>query len=106
MTHHLKGYISTEKYRIRFIFAFDLDIKEKELENDIYYDKEMQCCFGSIFKNKKNDKDKVVLSIDYTEIRYIFIRQYFYMKSSLEIFTEKNKSYFFNFKRDTDLTQF
>ena len=106
MAHHLKGYISTEKYRIRFIFASDSDIKEEELENDIYYDKEMQCCFGSIFKNKKNDKDKVVISIDYTEIKYIFIRQYFYMKSSLEIFTEKNKSYFFNFKRDTDLTQF
>ena len=106
MTHHLKGYISTEKYRIRFIYAFDSDIKEEELENDIYYDKEMQCCFGSIFKNKKNDKDKVIISIDYTEIKYIFIRQYFYMKSSLEIFTEKHKSYFFNFKRDTDLTQF
>ena len=106
MAHHLKGYISTEKYRIRFIFAFDSDIKEEELKNDIYYDKEMQCCFGSIFKNKKNDKDKVVISIDYTEIKYIFLRQYFYMKSSLEIFTEKNKSYFFNFKRETDLTQF
>ena len=41
LTHHIKGYISTEKYRIRFIFVSDSDIKEEELENDSNYDKDM-----------------------------------------------------------------
>ena len=49
LTHHIKGYISTEKSRIRFIYESDSDIKEEELEKDPNYDKEMQCCFGSIF---------------------------------------------------------
>ena len=106
LTHHIKGYISTEKYRIRFIFVSDSDIKEEELENDPNYDKDMHCCFGSIFQNKKNDKDKVAISIEYSNIKYIFIRQYFYAESALEIFIDNNKSYFFNFKRSKDLDQF
>ena len=104
LTHHIKGYISTEKSRIRFIY--DSNIKEEELENDINYDKEMHCCFGSFFKFKKNDKDKIVISIDYINIKYIFIRQYFYIESALEIYTDSNKSYFFNFKSNKDLVQF
>ena len=106
LTHHIKGYISTEKSRIRFIYESDSDIKEEELEKDPNYDKEMQCCFGSIFKNKKNDKDKIIISIDYINIKYIFIRQYFYIESALEIFTDNNKSYFLNFKTNKDLDQF
>ena len=104
LTHHIKGYISTEKTRIRFIY--ESDVKEEELEIDSNYDKQMKCCFGSIFKNKKNDKDKVVISIEYTNIRFIFIRQYFYTESALEIYTDFNKSYFFNFKTSKDLIQF
>ena len=104
LTHHIQGYISTEKSRIRFIY--DSNIKESELENDINYDKEMHCCFGSIFKHQKNDKDKVVISIEYINIKYIFIRQYFYIESALEIYTDSNKSYFFNFKNNKDLVQF
>ena len=104
LTHHIKGYISTEKSMIRFIH--DSNIKEEEIENDINYDKEMHCCFGSIFKNKNNDKDKVILSIEYTNIKYFFIRQYFYIESGLEIYTKSNKSYFFNFRTNKDLIQF
>ena len=106
ITHHIRGYISTEKSRIRFIFVSESDIKEEELESDPNYDKDMHCCFGSIFKNKKSDKDKVVISINYSNIKYIFIRQYFYLESALEIFLENNKSYFFNFKTNKDLEQF
>ena len=104
LTHHIKGYISTEKSNIRFIH--DSSIKEEELENDLNYDKDMHCCFGSIFKYKNNDKDKVIISIDYTNIKYFFIRQYFYIESALEIYTDSNKSYFFNFKSSKDLVQF
>ena len=106
LTHHIKGYISTEKNGIRFIFASDSDIKEEELKNVTNYDKEMECCFGAIFKNKKNDKDKVVISIEYANIKYIFQRQYFYDETALEIFTKQNKNYFFNFQTDKDLAQF
>ena len=104
LTHHIRGYISTEKTRIRFIY--ESDEKEEQLETDSNYDKEMKCCFGSFFKNKKNDKDKVVISIDYMNIKYIFVRQYFYIESALEIYTDFNKSYFFNFKTSKDLIQF
>ena len=106
LTHHINGYISTEKSRLRFIYSPISDIKEEELENDLKYDKDLKCCFGSIFKYMKNDKDKVIISIDYLNIKYIFIRQYFYSESALEIFTDFNKSYFFNFKTDKDLGQF
>ena len=104
LTHHIKGYISTEKSRIRFIYSSD--IKEEEIENDLNYDKDMHCCFGSIFKSKKNDKDKVVITIEYANITYIFMRQYFYVASALEIYLDNNKSYFFNFKSNRDLVQF
>ena len=106
LTHHIKGYISTEKNSIRFIYVSDSDLKEEELKNDPNYDKEMECCFGSIFKNKKNDKDKVVITIEYINIKYIFIRTYFYEETALEIFTKLNKNYFFNFKNNKDLIQF
>ena len=105
LTHHIKGYISTEKYSIRFIFASNSDIKTEDLENDLNYDKDMQCCFGSIFKNKKNDKDKII-SINYENIKFILLRQYFYNETALEIFTDYNKSYFFNFKTNKDLVNF
>ena len=106
LTHHIKGYISTERSRIRFIFASDSDITEEELEKDPNFDKDMHCCFGSLFRNKKNDKDKVVISIEYSRITYIFIRQYFYVESALEIFVDNNKSYFFNFQNKRDLDYF
>ena len=61
--------------------------------------------FGSIFKNKKNDKDKII-SINYENIKFILLRQYFYNETALEIFTDYNKSYFFNFKTNKDLVNF
>ena len=105
LTHHIRGYVSVESNRIRFIFASNSDIKKTELENDLNYDKDMQCCYGSLFKYKKNNKDKI-LSIDYANIKYIFLRQYFYSESALEIFTSYNKSYFFNFQSDKYLNRF
>jgi hypothetical protein len=105
LTHHIRGYISTESNRIRFFFASDSDIKKLDLENDLHYDKDMQCCYGSFFKYKKNNKDKI-LTIEYNNIKYIFERQYFYNETALEIFTDYNKSYFFNFQKEADLTQF
>ena len=103
LTHHSTGYISTNNLNILFTHS---PFSIQDFENDLTYDNEMGCCYGSIFIHKKSDKDKIYTIIDYKDIKYIFLRKYFYMETALEIFTEKNKSYFFNFKTNQDLIQF
>ena len=66
----------------------------------------MNNCFGSTFKIGIKDKDKVSLSIYYKNIKYIFIKRYFYQSTAMEIYTTDNKSYFFNFKTNSDLTNY
>ena len=107
-THHVKGYISTEKKQVRFFFDAEsrkYDTNET-LENDPTYDRDMDCCFGSTFKTNKADKDKINFKIEYKNIKYMFLRYYFYIQSGLEIYTNKNKVYFLNFKTNRDLLSF
>ena len=107
-THHIKGYISTEKTQLKFFFDAEsrkYDTNES-LENDPTYDRDMDCCFGSIFKTNKRDKDKINFIIDYTNIKFMFLRYYFYIQSGIEIYTKSNKCYFFNFKTNKDLLSF
>ena len=96
-THHIKGYISTEKQFIRFIYYEGDEENEKIKEEDINYDKELHSCFGSIIKNHIKDKEKVDLNFYYEDIKYIFIRNYFYQETAIEIYTFSNKSFFFQF---------
>ena len=107
-THHVKGYISTEKTQLRFYF--DIESRKYDtnelLENDPTYDRDMDCCFGSTFKTNKADKDKINFIIKYTNIKHMFLRYYFYIQSGIEIYTNKNKVYFFNFKTNKDLLSF
>ena len=107
-THHVKGYVSTEKKQFRFYFdaesrKYDTD---ELLENDPTYDRDMDCCFGSTFKTNKADKDKINFIIEYINIKYMFLRYYFYIQSGLEIYTNNNKVYFLNFKTNKDLLSF
>ena len=107
-THHIKGYISTEKTCVKFFFdpeSRKYDTNES-LEKDPTYDRDMDCCFGSIFKTNKRDKDKINFIIDYENIKYMFMRYYFYIQSGIEIYTKKNKVYFLNFKTNKDLLTF
>ena len=107
-THHIKGYISTEKTRIKFFFdpeSRKYDTNES-LENDPTYDRDMDCCFGSTFKTNKRDKDKINFIIEYENIKYMFLRYYFYIQSGIEIYTKNNKVYFLNFKTKQDLSTF
>ena len=107
-THHVKGYISTEKNQLRFYFDSEsrkYDTNEL-LENDPTYDRDMDCCFGSTFKTNKADKDKINFIIEYINIKYMFLRYYFYIQSGLEIYTNNNKVYFLNFKTNKDLLSF
>ena len=103
LTHHITGYIC---YKDEFILFEHFPFSKEDFKNDINYDNDMGCCFGSIFIHKKNDKDKLNIKINYADIKYIFIRKYFYMETGLEFFTDRNKSYLFNFKSNSDLIRF
>ena len=115
LTNHIKGNIYTKRKYIEFLY----DINEENInyndleyfdfynfEEDISYDNELGCCYGSIFKNHKRDREKVQLIIKYEDIKYIFFKNYYYRETAAEIFTEQNKSYFFNFKTNKDLQLF
>ena len=104
-THHIKGYISTEKSSITFTFCPDNETKEL-LEKDPSYDKDMGACFGSTFKRYYKDKDIICLEIKYKSIEFMFKRNYFYQETGLEIYTFEKKSYFLNFKSNQELVKF
>ena len=106
LTHHIRGYASTEEKRIIFIHEVNEFNSNNLIENDEGYDKDMQSCFGSIFKGHQKDKDKVNCEIKYENIKYLFIKTYFYNLTAVEIYTELNKSYLFVFKNNIDLTKF
>ena len=109
-THHIKGNITLKKDSFHFIYENNssktIEALQEEIENDPNYDKDMGCCYGSIFKNQKKDKETISFSLDYSYIKYMFIRVYFYKESGLEIYTKSNKSYFLNFKTKEDMHLF
>ena len=105
-THHIKGYMSTEKTSIKFTHCDEDEESQRLLEDDPSYDKELKCCFGSTFKAHIKDKEKVCIEIKYTDMRYILFRNYFYQKTACEIYTFSNKSYFLNFKDNKELLKF
>ena len=109
-THHIKGNISTKNKYFQFLYEDNtnksLEMLQDEIENDPNFDKDMGCCYGSIFKNHKKDKDNTAFILEYSKIKYMFIRIYFYKESGLEIYTTTNKSYFLNFKTKEDMHLF
>ena len=106
ITHHIRGYASTEKNRIVFIYESEKYHIKSEIENDPGYDKDMSSCFGSIFKGHQKDKDIINFEIKYSDIKYMFIKVYFYNVAAIEIYTELNKSFLLAFKNNKDLNQF
>ena len=108
-THHLNGYITYNNKKITFNYSFQEKTKKltkEEILDDPSYDKDMNNCFGSTFKKCLKDKDKVSLSIYFKNIKYIFIKSYFYQRTAMEIYTLDYKSYFFNFKTNNDLSNY
>ena len=109
-THHIKGNITAKKNYFHFLYEDNsnktLETLQDELENDPNFDKDMGCCYGSIFKNQKKDKDNISFILEYSNIKYMFIRVYFYKESGLEIYTKTNKSYYLNFKTKEDMHLF
>ena len=105
-THHVKGYMSTEKTSIKFTHCDEDEESQRLLEDDPSYDKEMRCCFGSTFKSHLKDNEKVCIEIKYSDMRYVLFRNYFYQDTACEIYTFLNKSYFLNFKNKKELQKF
>jgi len=108
-THHLTGYITCNERKIKFKYSLkekNKKLSEEDLILDPSYDRDMNNCFGSTFTECFKDKDKVNLSIYYKKIKYIFIKRYFYQITAMEIYTTDNTSYFFNFKSNSDLTNY
>ena len=105
-THHIKGYMSTEKTSIKFTHCDEDEESQRLLEDDPSYDKELKSCFGSTFKSHIKDREKVCIEIQYKDMKYILFRNYFYQETACEIYTFSNKSYFLNFKDNKELTKF
>ena len=109
-SHHIKGFIIAKNKYIIFIPEDNRykteEIIRKENENNPKFDKVSGCCYGSYFKLFLKDKDMLHLFIEYSKIKYIFIRVYFYYESALEIYTIDYKSYYLNFKTKEDMNKF
>ena len=108
-THHIHGYIICKNKKIKFLYSqeeLNKKLSTEEILEDPSYDKDMNNCFGSTFRKNLKDKDKTQLNLKYCEIKYIFVRKYFYQNTAMEIYTTNNKSYFFNFKTNSDYENF
>ena len=104
-SHHIKGAMFIREKKLNFRIFSDqkrgIDINGFEdcfSEKDDDYDKERGTCYGSYFTHHPKDKNLYKMSISFNEIKWILKRKYYYKNSALEIFTIKNKSYYFNFK--------
>ena len=108
-SHHIKGVCFIDENQLNFkVFLNQKTGKSMNginlafTENDEDYDPERKTCFGSYFMFHHKDKNLYKISIKYSEIKWIFRRRYYYKNSALEIFTNKNKSFYFNFKFEND----
>ena len=93
---HIKGFLYLDKnfcYFFQNIYDGDINKKLKEKEDD--FDEEKKMCFGSYLKLNQNKY--AYFKIKYTSIQFIFLRNYYYKDSAIEIFTSKNKVYYLNF---------
>ena len=111
-SHHIKGYFNL--YENYFIFYMNIyinnnkdssiiQLKEKtEKNDDLQFDNERNTCYGSFLPDSIcHENIPISKKINYSNINYIFLRRYYYLNSAIEIFTNKNKSYLFNFQNQT-----
>ena len=93
-------YISNEKEED---YTCNKDIKKDELGFKIKIREKLKnICYGSIFKCPQKEYNKKI-SIKSEDIIFILIREYFHRVSGIEIFTNNNKSYYFNFNKKFDV---
>ena len=75
-------------------------------DKDDDYDVNRKTCYGSFFMFHKKNKNLYKISIRYENIKFLLLKRYFYRNSAIEIFTNTNKSYYFNFKYEKDRETF
>ena len=94
---HIKGYLYLNKLYCSFIQSiYNNNLSENEkLKEDEDYNEQKKMCYGSYLNLNKSKY--VYIDIKYKFIQFIFLRRYYYKDSAFEIFTSKNKTYYFNF---------
>lgn len=99
-THHIMGTLIFDLEEL----IFEFDNQEDKMAfyqgntDDLDYDNQTNACFGSFFIVYKRDNDNIHLKIKYENINFFLKKRYFYRPNSIEIFTGKQKSYYFHFK--------
>ena len=107
ISHHIKGEMNLKKINNKIKIIFISYNKEIYNELDEDYDNDKKTCFGSILKPNITEKDlDTYISLNINKINFIFYRKYFYRNNSLEIYTSKNKSYFFKFLNEEERKSF
>jgi hypothetical protein len=104
-SHHIKGVSFVDEKNINFKVFLNQKtgsamsgVNVGFTNEDADYDEERKTCFGSYFMFHQKDKNLYKITIDYDDIKLILLKRYYYKNSALEIFTTRNKSYYFNFK--------
>lgn len=92
---HIKGYFNINQNDI--YFSTGIYRKNDAIDvTDEDYNVEHNSCYGSFFKTSNDYK---AIQIPFKEIKYIFLRRYYYKNSAIEIYTN-NKAYYFNFQNE------
>ena len=92
---HDKGFIEINKKNILF-YSYPYYINNNDNDN---YDTERKSCYGCLFNLKeKNSKILRYKKIKINNIKYYIVRKYLFEKNAIEIFTNNNKSYYFQFQ--------
>ena len=97
-THHIKGFIflyKNNKNILKICFVSYLLNNLRKDCNNIYENLKINC-YGSLFECPEKDELKII-KINDGEIKLLFIRNYYYRNSGLEIYTINGKNYYFNF---------
>ena len=110
-SHHIKGVCFIDDNNLNFKVFLNQKtgnamsgVEKGFTTEDDDYDKDRKTCFGSYFVCHPKDKDLYKISINYDDIKWLFIRKYYYTNSAIEIYTTSNKTFYFNFKYQIDRT--
>ena len=93
---HIRGIFYNNNLEVGF-YCLNLDSSMTKLE----YDTERKMCFGSVFHAQQDKYKGYQLKIPFSDIAYVMKRRYFFKTIALEIYTFKNKSYYFQFNKET-----
>ena len=104
--YHIRGNIGIIKIKNKDLYLFfssnGENIKKCNKINNQKEEYHSNLCYGSVFACLEKDQ-KTLIFIPKDEIMFAIIRIYYYRPSGLEIFTNNNKSYYFNFDEKLNL---